>query len=177
MLRSIQERNKLIEDNIGLVHHVAKKYRARLPLDYEDIVQTGMRGLVKAADGYDPTIAKFSTHAVYYIRSEISHLARDTFLPKRYPRKAPMSLNQSIKNLDGLTIQDELMDKTTDIEDYCVAKIDIERALASADARTQRVMGMRYKGYSQVKIAKELDVSQVLVSRIIAKFKRRIATH
>lgn len=64
--------DKLVTDNMPLVHYIIKKYYATYTKD-EDIIQSGMLGLVKAAKHYDKTKGKFSTYAAVVIRSEIAN--------------------------------------------------------------------------------------------------------
>jgi RNA polymerase primary sigma factor len=67
----VEERNKMVEDNLGLVYYVAKKYNNR-GLEFEDLVQEGSIGLIKAAEKFDPKRdVKFSTHATWWIRQAI----------------------------------------------------------------------------------------------------------
>ena len=77
-------RAKLIEANMRLVIHIAGRYRERCKTydDFQDIIQIGFIGLIKAADKFDPSMGcRFSTHAGYWIEGEmrravktISHL-------------------------------------------------------------------------------------------------------
>lgn len=70
-------RTKLIEENLPLVHAVAARF-VRRGVDYEDLVQTGCIGLIKAADRFDPSLGyQFSTYAVPVIMGEIKRLFRD----------------------------------------------------------------------------------------------------
>ncbi len=72
-----QERNAVVCDNMGLVHTCAKRFRGR-GVEYDDLVQAGCVGLIKAADGFDPERGlKFSTYAVPLILGEIKRLFRD----------------------------------------------------------------------------------------------------
>ena len=64
MTEDKRARNLRIEQNIGLVHACAGRFRAR-GIDYEDLFQAGCVGLCKAADGFDETRGyAFSTYAV-----------------------------------------------------------------------------------------------------------------
>ncbi len=70
-------RDKAIEDNIGLVHTVARRFIGRGP-EYDDLFQAGCVGLVKAVDGFDETRGFcFSTYAVPLIMGEMRRLFRD----------------------------------------------------------------------------------------------------
>ena len=77
MNRDITERNRLVSENIGLVHACANRFRGR-GVDYEDLVQSGCIGLLKAAAGFDETRGfMFSTYAVPAIIGEIKRIFRD----------------------------------------------------------------------------------------------------
>lgn len=71
------EREKRIEENLGLVHACANKFRGR-GAEYDDLFQAGCVGLIKAADGFDPSRGfAFSTYAVPVILGEIKRIFRD----------------------------------------------------------------------------------------------------
>ena len=54
-------REVLIEQNLGLVHHIVKRFLNR-GYEAEDLFQIGVIGLIKAIDKFDPSFAvKFST--------------------------------------------------------------------------------------------------------------------
>lgn len=77
MSRDRKERNNLVKENMGLVYSCANRFRGR-GVDYEDLVQSGCIGLVKAADGFDETRGfMFSTYAVPAIIGEIKRIFRD----------------------------------------------------------------------------------------------------
>ena len=73
----IDKRDKMIEDNIGLVHSVAKRFKGR-GAEYEDLFQSGCIGLIKAVDNFDESMGyQFSTYAVPVIMGEIKRIFRD----------------------------------------------------------------------------------------------------
>lgn len=77
MKRDIRERNTLVQSNMGLVHACANRFRGR-GVEYEDLVQSGCIGLLKAANGFDETKGfMFSTYAVPAIIGEIKRIFRD----------------------------------------------------------------------------------------------------
>ena len=66
-----------IEENIGLVHSCARRFKGR-GIEYDDLFQAGCLGLVKAAEGFNAELGfKFSTYAVPVIIGEIKRLFRD----------------------------------------------------------------------------------------------------
>ncbi len=67
----------LAEENLGLVHLCANKFRGR-GIDYEDLYSAGCLGLLKAVKAFDSGRGvKFSTYAVPVILGEIKRLFRE----------------------------------------------------------------------------------------------------
>lgn len=65
------------EENLGLVHLCANKFRGR-GIDYEELYSAGCVGLLKAVKAFDTERGvKFSTYAVPVILGEIKRLFRD----------------------------------------------------------------------------------------------------
>lgn len=77
-----QAREVLIEKNLGLVHHIVKRFLNR-GVDAEDLFQIGCIGLMKAIDKFDLAFdVKFSTYAVPMISGEIKRFLRDDGMVK-----------------------------------------------------------------------------------------------
>ncbi len=75
-------RDVLIEGNLGLVHHIVRRFIGR-GHDLEDLFQVGTIGLMKAIDKFDLTMGlKFSTYAVPMITGEIKRFLRDDGIVK-----------------------------------------------------------------------------------------------
>ena len=71
------DRKELIEQNLGLVHACANRFRGR-GIEYEELYSAGCLGLVKAADGFREELGfAFSTYAVPAVLGEIRRLFRD----------------------------------------------------------------------------------------------------
>ena len=67
----------LAEDNLGLVHLCANRFRGR-GIEYDDLYSAGCIGLLKAVKAFDSGRGvKFSTYAVPVILGEIKRLFRD----------------------------------------------------------------------------------------------------
>ena len=73
-----QAKNILIERNLRLVAHIAKKYQ-NVDEDMEDLISIGTIGLIKAIDNFDAEAhdVRFSTYGVPMIAGEIRRYLRD----------------------------------------------------------------------------------------------------
>jgi len=68
----LKTRQKLASANVKLVLFIANQYKASF-LDFDDLVQEGQSGLLKAVDRFDHRLGfQFSTYAGYWIRQAIS---------------------------------------------------------------------------------------------------------
>ena len=69
--------DEFIEENLGLVHALANRFRGR-GIEYEELYSAGCMGLVKATKGFDEERGlRFSTYAVPLIFGEIRRFLRD----------------------------------------------------------------------------------------------------
>ena len=81
-------RNRIVEMNSRLVQQVAGRMVHRCSLDFDDLVQIGHLGLIKAVERFDPDIGyAFSSFAIPLIRGEILHYLRDHVSPIRVSRR------------------------------------------------------------------------------------------
>ena len=69
-------KEKLIEENIPLIKSIVKRFKGRL--EYDDLMQLGAMGFVKAMQNFDVEYGvRFSTYAVPMISGEIKRFLRD----------------------------------------------------------------------------------------------------
>ena len=96
MATKLGPRESFIEENLGLVHSCAGRFKGR-GIEYDDLYSAGCMGLVKAYDGFDEGRGVcFSTYAVPVILGEIKKLFRDG---------GTVKVSRSIKEL-GLKVND-----------------------------------------------------------------------
>ncbi|MBD5545901.1 MAG: RNA polymerase sporulation sigma factor, SigF/SigG family [Lachnospiraceae bacterium] len=77
-----EAREVLIEQNLGLVRHIVKRFAGR-GYDPEDLFQIGVIGLIKSIDKFNTSYdVKFSTYAVPLITGEIKRFIRDDGMVK-----------------------------------------------------------------------------------------------
>lgn len=69
-------KEKLIEENLPLIKSIVKRFKGRL--EYDDLMQLGSMGFVKAVQNFDADFGvRFSTYAVPMITGEIKRFLRD----------------------------------------------------------------------------------------------------
>lgn len=83
--RYLEARNELAEKNLRLVVSIAKRYRGS-NLPFEDLIQEGNLGLLKAVDRFDWRRGfRFSTYATWWIRQQITRSIFDKGQTVRLP--------------------------------------------------------------------------------------------
>jgi RNA polymerase primary sigma factor len=108
-------RARLIEKNLRLVVSVAKRYRG-MGLPFDDLIQEGNIGLIKAAERFDPELGnRFSTYAIWWIRQAIGRAIEDKGRAIRLPthaqgkaRKAARVRNELSARLGGEPADEEV---------------------------------------------------------------------
>ena len=85
---STRLRNKIAELNFGLVKREANHWLNQCNETYDDLLQVGSLGLIRAIERFDVEKGSaFSSFAVPYIRGEIQHYLRDKSCTLRIPRR------------------------------------------------------------------------------------------
>ena len=111
-------RKKLVESNLRLVVSVAKRYRG-MGLPFEDLIQEGNLGLVRAVEKYDPQRGlRFSTYITWWIRQAIGRAVADKGRTIRVPvhmgekiRKMTRTSNELSAELEREPTDEELAER------------------------------------------------------------------
>lgn len=168
-------KNMLIEHNLRLVAHIAKKYSASLS-DQDELISIGTIGLIKAVSTFDYSKgAKFATYASRCIENEI-------LMNFRAAKKTAgdVYINEPVetdKDGNALTLMD-LIDDGVDIHeqvDTLIRSRQLYRFLSQClNERELDIIVYRYGLYgrsphTQNETAKRLGISRSYISRIEKK--------
>ncbi|GIW89143.1 MAG: RNA polymerase sigma factor [Isosphaeraceae bacterium] len=78
-------RDRMIRANLRLVVNIARGYVGK-GLSLQDLIEEGNLGLLRAVEGFDPSIGtRFSTYASYWIKQSIKRALVNTAKPIRIP--------------------------------------------------------------------------------------------
>lgn len=151
--------DELYFKNEPLVYYVLNKKFPMNRLD-DDFKQIARLGLWKACLRYDENKGKFSTYAVPAIENEIKRELR-----KMSRKPIETSLDALIRDADELTISEVCMSEQ-DVEFIDTAFVDKELT-----DRQKRILSLLYDGMVQTEIAKEIGISQTMISREVSKIR------
>lgn len=96
------DRDRLIEEMLVHVRYIARRIHERLPqhVMFDDLVQSGLVGLMDAIDKYDPSRnTQFKTYAKFRIRGEILDSLRDCDWAPRDLRRQARRIEQTQSTL------------------------------------------------------------------------------
>ena len=165
-------RDKLIEHNLRLVAHIAKKYENNKDLQ-EDLISIGTIGLIKAIDNYKlDHKTKLATFAARCIENEIlMHLRTNKKSSLDISLSEPIAMD---KDGSEIVLGDIVACHEIDLIDEIDKKDSILKLIEYFDllsSREKKTLIMRYglfntKKYTQVDISKQLKISRSYVSRL-----------
>lgn len=214
-----QVRDELVRSHLPLVEHLARRFRHRGE-PYDDLVQVGTIGLIKAIDRFDTERGvEFSTYATPTIVGEIKRYFRDKGWAVRVPRRlqelrlalstataeASQQLGRSptvAELAERLKVsEEEVLEGLTSANAYAAVSLEgadadgedgmamldtlgeedsslvgvenresLRPLLARLPARERTILRLRFfQNMTQSQIAAEIGISQMHVSRLLAR--------
>lgn len=188
-IEALQKENKeeaakakeiLIERNLRLVAHIAKKYQ-NVEEDMEDLISIGTIGLIKAVDTFDAGKGRLATYACRCIDNELLMMLRTR---KKISRE--VSIYEPIgtdKEGNEISLLDVIEGQQMDVVDRITVCENIKKMLKLLDTclttREKEILIMRYglctgQEITQNEIGRRLGISRSYVSRIEKKALQKL---
>jgi len=168
---------ELISKNMRLVPHILKTLGVSITdNNYEDLIQSGYIGLIKAARTFNNDKGKFSTYAGRCIRNEI-------FMCFREEKNIPnfIYFEEEIASDDSesrMTYETVIEDKNSRFIDNILDNKSLEKIISIIlNCLTQReksIILYGISGLSQIEIAVILKMSQGSISKIRNKAREKL---
>ncbi len=165
MLKEKIERDSFIENNLGLVHSICKRFVGR-GIEYDDLYQAGCIGLIKATDAFDEERGlMFSTYAVPVIMGEVRRLFRDGGAVKvsRSVKELSFHINRKKESLEQKLNREPTVSEIA--EELGVSAEEVTEAICAS----QSTVSLTYDGEDGIKetdlptISTEDEISDRLV--------------
>lgn len=141
MLKSSDQRDAFIKDNLGLVHSICKHFTGR-GIEYDDLYQAGCIGLVKATDAFEEERGlMFSTYAVPVIMGEVRRLFRDGGAVKvsRSVKELSLKINREKQHLE------QKLHREPTVSELAVALNVTKEDISEAICATQPTVSLTYE--------------------------------
>ena len=164
-----EEQKKLVEENHSLIYFYARKYNMSKQ-DFDDMYGILAIGLCKAARDYDESRGSaFSTVAMRYMLNE----CRNAYRCDKYKngKLDVFSYNNIVPLSDegGTTEYIDFIKGNEDVWDD-INLIEFNQF----NEQLRKIAYLSYLGYNQQEIAKEMGITQSLVSRKLKKIRKEI---
>ncbi|MBE5883956.1 MAG: sigma-70 family RNA polymerase sigma factor [Lachnospiraceae bacterium] len=178
-----QAKEILIERNLRLVAHIAKKYQ-NADEEMEDLISVGSIGLIKAIDTFDSGKGRLATYACRCIDNELLMLLRSK---KKNSRE--ISLFEPIgqdKEGNEIHLLDVIEQQQPDIVECMELEKNIQKLQSLVEncltEREKQILMLRYglwgeREATQSEIGDLLGISRSYVSRIEKKALQKLRMH
>jgi RNA polymerase sigma factor (sigma-70 family) len=133
-------RDEMVVRNLGLVHSLAARHLGR-GVAFDDLVQEGTIGLMRAIDKFDPSRGnKFSTYAVWWIRSALLDAigAAPAIRIPRTARRQPATTPLRVIPRVSASLDQPVGDGLTPLADLIADDRDADIPQQAEDSETRR---------------------------------------
>ncbi len=169
----------LIEKYSHLVDMLAKKYiknNNNLGLDYDDLYQEGMVGIVKALNDYNSKDCVFYTYASLCAKREIDKLLMYYKRKKHMILNNAISMDQQIKDDSNCSIKDIIASDYNLEEEYEYYDNynKIMNIIYDLDLLDSSILELKVNGFSTREISTLLDITYKAVDYRMRKIRKKI---
>jgi RNA polymerase sigma-B factor len=169
--RNVANRNKLVDANLNLVRLAAHNFGNQA--EYDDLVQEGTIGLIKAIENFDPSLGFcFSSYAIPTIKGEMLHYFRDKYNPFKLRGETVtcLSLDRNIRQAESDGSPTQLLDTIPAPEKDNIELMDLKLAIDSMEDKYQSAVKLCYlQEIDRKTAAKILGVSPMTVTRYLER--------
>jgi RNA polymerase sigma-B factor len=158
-------RDRLIEGNLPLVRALARRYVAQAD-SFDDLVQVGTIGLIKAVDGFRPD--RGNSLAAYAVPTIVGELRRHT--RRRLPARTSMRASGTVVAPSALSLDDDALEapEGANALEQGEDRVLLRACFRALTKRERRIVALRYyRDLSEARIGAEVGLSQVQVSRVL----------
>lgn len=149
--RLIELKHEILRNHLRLVISIAQKFRNR-GVSFNDIVQEGNLGLMRAIDKFDPHLGhKFSTYAVWWIKQNIIHGVAEQSRTIRIPAHM-LNLINRINHTEEQLLQtlgrEPESEEIAEVLGLSTAKVNAVRCMARQAISLQTPVGNQAESFS-----------------------------
>lgn len=164
-----EEQRQRAAENHNLIYAFLNKHQ--LPIEeYYDLAAIG---LCKAAENFKPELSEFSTFAYYWMRSVVFNELRKKYRMSQVPKEQLVYYQAGKEGRDGEVPVFEIPAKEG-VEEQAIVKVAAQRFMDSLEERERKILNLLEQGFTQQEVGIAVGVSQVNVSRIKTRLKKRL---
>jgi len=152
-----EAKKRLIEANLRLVIHIAKRY-SHSPVPFQDLVAEGNLGLIRAVEKFNLNRGcQFSTYATWWIRQSIEHAIINQAKPVRLPAHICLRISRIVIVIKELT---QNLDREPTTE-------EIARFLPESPEEIEKDLGLLKKTFSlDSALSEQTDTEHTLLDTL-----------
>lgn len=150
-MATLLEENDLIINNLGLVKEIVRRFKPQNRTEYDEYIQVGSIGLLKAIRKHDPVKGALSTIAWHHIRWEIIRYIKKH---KRAHHIESIDNHNEDASYEEFNIIDIIPDNLSELE--------------------IKILQMRIDGYKINEIIQETGLDKYRLSKIYKSIIKRI---
>lgn len=171
--------NALVTKYSNLVGMLAKKYLSSNKyngIDYDDLFQEGMLGVLKAIDDYNSNDTLFYTYAALCAKREMEKTLKCANRYKYKSLNESTSLNKPLNNGSNLTLEETIASNfDVDVEllskDLSYKLIEIKNNLPFKDSM---IFELRMNGFNSREISELLDTTKRSIDYHWRKIRKKV---